>query len=136
MLTKSCFCRERCCAPSVPKQQKQFFLSREDPFFSRCLCLRKGLSPSLSQTVRQAHFCVLLFSLEVVKYPERLDLGTYMSEGTGGPLLYTLYAVLVHEGFRCQAGHYYCFVKVNMHLVSSSVEVRAGEESLGCKPSW
>ncbi|KAK2516936.1 hypothetical protein Q9966_014864 [Columba livia] len=48
---------------------------------------------------------------KVVQYPEYLDLGKYTSEAAGGPLLYSLYAVLVHEGHSCQQGHYYCFVK-------------------------
>ncbi|NXT39115.1 UBP42 hydrolase, partial [Pelecanoides urinatrix] len=47
----------------------------------------------------------------VVQYPEYLDLGTYMSQAAGERLLYSLYAVLVHEGSSCQEGHYYCFVK-------------------------
>ncbi|GAB0206313.1 ubiquitin carboxyl-terminal hydrolase 17-like [Grus japonensis] len=50
---------------------------------------------------------------KVVQYPEYLDLGAYMSEAAGEPLLYSLYAVLVHEGFSCQEGHYYCFVKAS-----------------------
>ncbi|KAM9260707.1 ubiquitin carboxyl-terminal hydrolase 17-like protein 6 [Morus bassanus] len=48
---------------------------------------------------------------KAVEYPEYLDLGVYTSEAPGESLLYSLYAVLVHEGFSCQAGHYYCFVK-------------------------
>ncbi|KAM6032483.1 ubiquitin carboxyl-terminal hydrolase 42-like, partial [Theristicus caerulescens] len=50
---------------------------------------------------------------KVVQYPESLDLATYMSQAPGEPLLYSLYAVLVHEGPGCQAGHYYCFVKAS-----------------------
>ncbi|KAK2516933.1 hypothetical protein Q9966_014861 [Columba livia] len=50
---------------------------------------------------------------KVVRYPEYLDLGKYTSEAAGGPLLYSLYAVLVHEGHSCQQGHYYCFVKAS-----------------------
>ncbi|KAF1662208.1 Ubiquitin carboxyl-terminal hydrolase 42, partial [Aptenodytes patagonicus] len=50
---------------------------------------------------------------KVVQYPEYLDLGAYMSQAAGEPLLYSLYAFLVHEGFSCQAGHYYCFVKAS-----------------------
>ncbi|KAK0683920.1 UBP42 hydrolase, partial [Pygoscelis papua] len=50
---------------------------------------------------------------KVVQYPEYLDLGTYMSQAPGEPLLYSLYAVLVHEGYGCQRGHYYCFVKAS-----------------------
>ncbi|KFV09210.1 Ubiquitin carboxyl-terminal hydrolase 42, partial [Pterocles gutturalis] len=48
---------------------------------------------------------------KVVEYPEHLDLGAYMSEASEERPLYSLYAVLVHEGSGCQAGHYYCFVK-------------------------
>ncbi|XP_065508414.1 ubiquitin carboxyl-terminal hydrolase 42-like [Caloenas nicobarica] len=50
---------------------------------------------------------------KVVRYPEYLDLGAYTSQAAKGPLLYSLYAVLVHEGHSCQAGHYYCFVKAS-----------------------
>ena len=27
------------------------------------------------------------------------------------PVVYKLYAVLVHSGFSCNSGHYYCYVK-------------------------
>ncbi|XP_050770453.1 ubiquitin carboxyl-terminal hydrolase 42-like [Gymnogyps californianus] len=50
---------------------------------------------------------------KVVRYPEYLDLGAYMSEVAGEAPLYSLYAVLVHEGSGCQTGHYYCFVKAS-----------------------
>ncbi|NXR05681.1 UBP42 hydrolase, partial [Semnornis frantzii] len=46
-----------------------------------------------------------------VKYPEYLDLRAYMSQSIGEPLIYALYAVLVHSGFNCNAGHYLCFIK-------------------------
>ncbi|XP_030316082.1 ubiquitin carboxyl-terminal hydrolase 42 [Calypte anna] len=46
-----------------------------------------------------------------VKYPEYLDLRAYMSQAIGEPLIYALYAVLVHNGFNCNAGHYLCFIK-------------------------
>ncbi|OXB82707.1 UNVERIFIED_CONTAM: hypothetical protein H355_000405 [Colinus virginianus] len=46
-----------------------------------------------------------------VKYPEYLDLRSYMSQSIGEPLLYALYAVLVHSGVNSHAGHYYCFIK-------------------------
>ncbi|KAM9013900.1 LOW QUALITY PROTEIN: ubiquitin carboxyl-terminal hydrolase 42-like [Ara ararauna] len=46
-----------------------------------------------------------------VKYPEYLDLRAYMSQSMGEPLIYSLYAVLVHSGFSCNAGHYICFIK-------------------------
>ncbi|KAM6107565.1 ubiquitin carboxyl-terminal hydrolase 42-like [Phoenicopterus ruber ruber] len=50
---------------------------------------------------------------KVVQYPEYLDLGAYTSQAVGEPLLYSLYAVLVHKGSSCQTGHYYCFVKAS-----------------------
>ncbi|XP_051488447.1 ubiquitin carboxyl-terminal hydrolase 42 isoform X1 [Apus apus] len=46
-----------------------------------------------------------------VKYPEYLDLRAYMSQSIGEPLIYALYAVLVHNGFSCNAGHYICYIK-------------------------
>ncbi|KAK2542053.1 hypothetical protein Q9966_003871 [Columba livia] len=50
---------------------------------------------------------------KVVRYPEYLEIGKYTSEASGGPLLYSLYAVVIHEGHSCQRGHYYCFVKAS-----------------------
>ncbi|NXX10902.1 UBP42 hydrolase, partial [Podargus strigoides] len=47
----------------------------------------------------------------VVKFPEDLQLGAYMSQAPEEPLVYSLYAVLVHQGSSCHRGHYYCFVK-------------------------
>uniref|UniRef100_A0A8D0FDX4 Ubiquitin carboxyl-terminal hydrolase 36 n=1 Tax=Strix occidentalis caurina TaxID=311401 RepID=A0A8D0FDX4_STROC len=41
-----------------------------------------------------------------------LDIRPYMSE-KGDPVMYSLYAVLVHAGYSCHAGHYYCYVKVS-----------------------
>ncbi|XP_017177923.1 ubiquitin carboxyl-terminal hydrolase 17-like protein E isoform X1 [Mus musculus] len=46
-----------------------------------------------------------------VSYPEFLDLKPYLSEPTGGPLPYALYAVLVHDGATSNSGHYFCCVK-------------------------
>ncbi|XP_076856355.1 ubiquitin carboxyl-terminal hydrolase 42 [Brachyhypopomus gauderio] len=46
-----------------------------------------------------------------VRYPEYLDMRPFMSQSHGEPQLYGLYAVLVHSGFSCHAGHYYCYVK-------------------------
>lgn len=45
-------------------------------------------------------------------YPEFLNIRPYMSQNTGDPIMYGLYAVLVHSGYSCHAGHYYCYVKV------------------------
>ncbi|XP_025068902.1 ubiquitin carboxyl-terminal hydrolase 42 isoform X2 [Alligator sinensis] len=46
-----------------------------------------------------------------VKYSEFLDLRPFMSQQNGEPVLYTLYAVLVHTGFSCHAGHYFAYIK-------------------------
>ncbi|XP_063171095.1 ubiquitin carboxyl-terminal hydrolase 42 [Candoia aspera] len=48
-----------------------------------------------------------------VKYPEYLDVRPYMSQPNGEPIIYALYAVLVHTGFSCHAGHYYCYIKAS-----------------------
>lgn len=36
-----------------------------------------------------------------------------MSQPNGEPIIYVLYAVLVHTGFNCHAGHYFCYIKVS-----------------------
>ncbi|XP_036887881.1 ubiquitin carboxyl-terminal hydrolase 17-like protein 6, partial [Sturnira hondurensis] len=48
---------------------------------------------------------------KVVDYPECLDVREYLSEQNTGPLVYELYAVLVHAGQDCHHGHYFCYVK-------------------------
>ncbi|KAM6111101.1 ubiquitin carboxyl-terminal hydrolase 36 [Pterocles gutturalis] len=48
-----------------------------------------------------------------VGYPEFLNIRPYMSQNTGDPIMYSLYAVLVHSGYSCNAGHYYCYVKAS-----------------------
>ncbi|XP_036384663.1 ubiquitin carboxyl-terminal hydrolase 42 [Megalops cyprinoides] len=48
-----------------------------------------------------------------VRYPEYLDMRPFMSQSHGEPMVYLLYAVLVHSGFSCHAGHYYCFIKAS-----------------------
>ncbi|XP_061519956.1 LOW QUALITY PROTEIN: ubiquitin carboxyl-terminal hydrolase 42 [Phycodurus eques] len=48
-----------------------------------------------------------------VKYPENLDLRPFMSQSQGEAQHYGLYAVLVHSGFSCHAGHYFCYVKAS-----------------------
>lgn len=52
------------------------------------------------------------FDNQDVKYPEYLDLRAFMSQSQGEPQVYGLYAVLVHSGFSCHAGHYFCYIKV------------------------
>ncbi|NXP09474.1 UBP36 hydrolase, partial [Thinocorus orbignyianus] len=48
-----------------------------------------------------------------VGYPEFLNIRPYMSQKNGDPIMYSLYAVLVHSGYSCHAGHYYCYVKAS-----------------------
>ncbi|CAL8310637.1 unnamed protein product [Arctogadus glacialis] len=48
-----------------------------------------------------------------VGYPEFLNIRPYMSQNIGDPVMYSLYAVLVHSGYSCHAGHYYCYVKAS-----------------------
>ncbi|XP_065659678.1 ubiquitin carboxyl-terminal hydrolase 42 isoform X5 [Hydra vulgaris] len=48
-----------------------------------------------------------------VVFPEELDIRPFMSVAQNYPLLYKLYAVLVHSGFSCNSGHYYCYVKAS-----------------------
>ena len=47
-----------------------------------------------------------------VNYPEKLNLRPHMSNSSGEPVWYNLYAVLVHSGFSSDSGHYYAFAKV------------------------
>ncbi|XP_074973478.1 ubiquitin carboxyl-terminal hydrolase 17-like protein 6 isoform X2 [Phalacrocorax aristotelis] len=62
---------------------------------------------------------------KVVEYPEYLDLRPYMSHAAGEPLLYSLYAVLVHRGRSCYNGHYFCYTKA-----SSGVWYKMDDESV------
>uniref|UniRef100_A0A3Q3DZP6 USP domain-containing protein n=1 Tax=Hippocampus comes TaxID=109280 RepID=A0A3Q3DZP6_HIPCM len=42
-----------------------------------------------------------------------------MSQSQGEAQLYGLFAVLVHSGFSCHAGHYFCYIKVPRRLGAS-----------------
>lgn len=46
-----------------------------------------------------------------VSFPEELNIRPFMSVNQGEPIIYKLYGVLVHSGFSCNSGHYYCYVK-------------------------
>ncbi|XP_074647848.1 uncharacterized protein LOC141903569 [Tubulanus polymorphus] len=46
-----------------------------------------------------------------ISFTEKLDIRPYMSHKQGEPVLYHLYAVLVHSGSSCNSGHYYCYIK-------------------------
>lgn len=58
-----------------------------------------------------------LFGLQNVKYPEYLDLHPFMSESKEKPLMYRLYAVLVHSGHSSTFGHYFCYIKVLVNFI-------------------
>ncbi|XP_061876160.1 ubiquitin carboxyl-terminal hydrolase 42-like [Colius striatus] len=64
---------------------------------------------------------------KVVGYPERLDLRPYMSEVPAEPLVYSLYAVLVHAGSTCDSGHYFCYTKTGQEEIcrmETTIQVR------------
>ncbi|KAM6228850.1 ubiquitin carboxyl-terminal hydrolase 42-like [Spheniscus humboldti] len=50
------------------------------------------------------------------RVPRVLTLRPYTSQAAGEPLLYALYAVLVHSGDGCHAGHYFCYTKASNGL--------------------
>uniref|UniRef100_A0A7N6B2E1 ubiquitinyl hydrolase 1 n=1 Tax=Anabas testudineus TaxID=64144 RepID=A0A7N6B2E1_ANATE len=56
---------------------------------------------------------IFVFFVQDVGYPEFLNIRPYMSQSSGDPVMYGLYAVLVHSGYSCHAGHYYCYVKAS-----------------------
>ncbi|XP_068066065.1 ubiquitin carboxyl-terminal hydrolase 36 [Anomalospiza imberbis] len=93
----------------------------------RCSMCRKKVSASKRFTIHRASN-VLTISLKRfgscsssggrkitkdVGYPEFLDIRPFMSEPKGDPIMYGLYAVLVHSGYSCNAGHYFCYVKAS-----------------------
>ncbi|XP_010085813.1 PREDICTED: ubiquitin carboxyl-terminal hydrolase 36-like, partial [Pterocles gutturalis] len=101
---------------------KADLLVRENAY--TCATCKKKVSASKRFTVHRASK-VLTVSLKCfagfgggkitkdVGYPEFLDIRPYMSQKNGDPVMYGLYAVLVHSGYSCQAGHYYCYVKAS-----------------------
>ncbi|XP_053528608.1 ubiquitin carboxyl-terminal hydrolase 17-like protein 6 [Artibeus jamaicensis] len=92
-----------------------------DNCYQCSVCLKKV--PACKTLTLHAASKVLILSLKrfsaftgsktekVVHYPERLDVHQYLSEQNTGPLVYELYAVLVHSGRNCYNGHYFCYVK-------------------------
>lgn len=46
-----------------------------------------------------------------ITFPEKLNLRPYMSVRQGEPIMYKLYAVLVHTGHSCTSGHYFAYVR-------------------------
>ncbi|KAK4806122.1 hypothetical protein QYF61_005494 [Mycteria americana] len=72
----------------------------------------------------------------VVEYPEYLDLRPYTSQTAGEPLLYALYAVLVHHGGSCCAGHYFCYTKVKSSLLPRRGKMWAEEDKHSRQCYW
>ncbi|XP_069590339.1 ubiquitin carboxyl-terminal hydrolase 42 isoform X1 [Ranitomeya imitator] len=59
-----------------------------------------------------------------IKYPEYLNIRPYTSNPHGEPIMYSLYAVLVHTGLSCHTGHYFCYIKASndqWYLMNDSV---------------
>lgn len=48
-----------------------------------------------------------------VAYEPVLNLKPFVSEPNDGNLAYTLYGVLVHNGWSTHSGHYYCYVRTS-----------------------
>ncbi|XP_012705388.2 LOW QUALITY PROTEIN: ubiquitin carboxyl-terminal hydrolase 42 [Fundulus heteroclitus] len=113
-------------APSVSKALEQFVkpeqLDGENAY--KCTKCKKMVTASKRFTIHRSPN-VLTLSLKRfanftggkitkdVKYPEYLDLRPFMSQSQGEPQIYGLYAVLVHSGFSCHAGHYFCYIKAS-----------------------
>ncbi|XP_041062621.1 ubiquitin carboxyl-terminal hydrolase 42 isoform X1 [Carcharodon carcharias] len=128
-------------APNITKALEQFVkpeqLDGENAY--KCTKCKKMVPASKRFTIHRASN-VLTLSLKrfanftggkitkEVRYCEYLDVRPYMSQSNGEPVVYVLYAVLVHSGFSCHAGHYYCYIKasngqwyqMNDSVVSSS----------------
>ncbi|XP_074995472.1 ubiquitin carboxyl-terminal hydrolase 42-like [Calonectris borealis] len=78
---------------------------------SRVTCLScKAVSDSYGA------FLDIPLDIKLVEYPAYLDLRPYTSQTAGEPLLYSLYAVLVHSGDSCHEGHYFCYTKASNGL--------------------
>ncbi|NXO26143.1 UBP42 hydrolase, partial [Cisticola juncidis] len=100
-------------------------LDQEECF--RCSKCKKKAAASKKVTVHHAPR-VLTLCLEradpctgtkiskFVEYPEYLDLRPYMSDTAGGPLLCSLYAIVVHSGDSCLEGHFLCYTKASNGL--------------------
>uniref|UniRef100_A0A3B3D5Q3 Ubiquitin carboxyl-terminal hydrolase n=1 Tax=Oryzias melastigma TaxID=30732 RepID=A0A3B3D5Q3_ORYME len=111
-------------APSVSKALEQFVkpeqLDGENAY--KCTKCKKMVTASKRFTIHRSPN-VLTLSLKrfanftggkITKvYPESLDLRPFMSQSQGEPQNYGLYAVLVHSGFSCHAGHYFCYIKAS-----------------------
>ncbi|TKS90028.1 Ubiquitin carboxyl-terminal hydrolase 42 [Collichthys lucidus] len=130
-------------APSVSKALEQFVkpeqLDGENAY--KCTKCKKMVAASKRFTIHRSAN-VLTLSLKRfanfsggkitkdVKYPEYLDLRPFMSQSQGEPQVYGLYAVLVHSGFSCHAGHYFCYIKV-LALIQTTVLMSSDMKKTG-----
>ncbi|KFO10040.1 Ubiquitin carboxyl-terminal hydrolase 36, partial [Balearica regulorum gibbericeps] len=79
---------------------------------SKCLTIHRA-SNVLTLSLKRFANCGGGKITKDVGYPEFLDIRPYMSQSKGEPIMYGLYGVLVHSGYSCNAGHYYCYVKAS-----------------------
>ncbi|NXC00325.1 UBP42 hydrolase, partial [Orthonyx spaldingii] len=70
----------------------------------------------LTLCLERADQCSGIKISKFVEYPEFLDLRPYMSDTAGEPLLYSLYALVVHSGDTCLDGHFFCYTKASNGL--------------------
>ncbi|OWK53063.1 Ubiquitin carboxyl-terminal hydrolase 42, partial [Lonchura striata] len=123
---KRCFRCSKMCEmgerlPGLPGGRQGAFQHLAVCLLSRC---KKKAAASKKVTVHRAPR-VLTLCLEradqrtgtkidkFVEYPEYLDLRPYMSDTAGGPLLCSLYAIVVHSGDTCFEGHFLCYAKAS-----------------------
>ncbi|XP_068161181.1 ubiquitin carboxyl-terminal hydrolase 42 isoform X2 [Antennarius striatus] len=113
-------------APSISKALEQFVKPEqlEGDNAYKCSKCKKMVTASKRFTIHRSAN-VLTLSLKRfanfsggkitkdVRYPEYLDLRPFMSQSQEEPQVYGLYAVLVHSGFSCHAGHYFCYIKAS-----------------------
>ncbi|NXT83458.1 UBP36 hydrolase, partial [Zapornia atra] len=79
---------------------------------SKCFTIHRAPNV-LTLTLKRFNNVVGTKITKDVKYPELLNIRPYMSEDIGEAVTYALYAVLVHSGYNCHGGHYYCYVKAS-----------------------
>ncbi|XP_012982372.1 ubiquitin carboxyl-terminal hydrolase 17-like protein A [Mesocricetus auratus] len=74
-----------------------------------------------------------------VSYSEFLDFQPYVSQSPRDPLLYVLYAVLVHDGMTCHSGHYFCYVRAgngHWYKMNDSSVTRCDMKSVLSEPAY
>jgi ubiquitin carboxyl-terminal hydrolase 36/42 len=51
-----------------------------------------------------------------MQYPECIYMEPYMTQWNTEPLMYVLYALLVHAVMSCHSGHYFCYINAGKGL--------------------